>query len=152
MTGLLPRQTTSMVIEQTFLAKDHVPQSLIDEYLERNKALSTTLEAITDVIKSSEAYRLLKNVQHMERAASDSGALMFKVRHRAQVEGSYQKTRGLANAELGQGFIEASTLNLLLSTKLLTDEEKRAVLKARNLLPAVEAGDENSEEKENTDV
>jgi len=135
----LPKPQTRMHMTKTFQASKYVPESLMDTFKKQQEALSETVNSIADLIRESTDYKVLLSPELPARAVSVS-PLSFTVRHVSVVDGTYREVSSRASQSAGKGFIEASTLNLLLSSKILTDEEKRAVLKARDLLPPT--GDE----------
>lgn len=131
MTKLLAAPKTRLKVTTSFLIQDYVRQGLIDQYNEQAMALDKTLSMMKEEVADSPAYKALVSVQNIAKGTTPQGHHCFEIDHYAMVEGTFQNT-----APGGPlGFIEASTLNLLLSTKLLTDVEKRAILVSRRLVP-----------------
>jgi hypothetical protein len=133
----LPAPQTRMSVTKTFLASDYVPASILETYNKQRLAAEETMTAISDLIRATPEYKSLTGAELPTRALNISN-LAFAVRHIAMVDGTFKEVGTASSPMAGKGFIEASTLNLLLSSKILTEAEKRAVLKSRDLLPEVE--------------
>jgi hypothetical protein len=133
----LPAPQTRMIVTKTFMASAHVPSSLLETYETQRLAVEVTVALIADLIRETPEYKGLTKAEIPTRAVNVN-PLAFNVRHTAMVDGNFKEIGTTSSPMPGKGFIEASTLNLLLSSKIITDAEKRAVLKSRDLLPEVE--------------
>jgi len=131
MTLPTPIQTTT--IPNTIIsrhAQDHIPEDLWKEFLARRKALNVTEQLIIDHI-----------AEGMDQPVTKPANLVFTgsrwvVQFRATIKVDGQYRQEIPGNKTGH--IDYTTMNLLLNNKILTMEEKRQLLKDRNLLPEVE--------------
>ena len=100
-----------------------IPDSLRDEYLARLLSLKATEAMIIDLLGDVPELRGLT----LSRAeiSKEGAAIHASVSYNVPVDGIYKKSSG------GMVAVDVSTMGLLLNSKVLTVEEKRAFLIAR---------------------
>lgn len=147
MTKQLTGPRSQITAVENFNASDYVPSGIIEQYKEQQEALLKTTNIITDAIRSGEKYRSLNGPSVLSRASS-GGGLCFEASHKIEAMGLYSKSQVMSRPH-----IEASTLNLLLSVKLLSTKEKRKLLKSRGLADFLDEseGEAEIEDKEPTE-
>ncbi len=131
MTKQLPKPRKMMQVHKTFLAKDYAPEALLNTYTEQNKTLQATKEAIGQCIVASPEFKTLVQPSVLS-VTNVHGALAFETQHKIETSDDVQRKSASTSK-----YIEPSTMNLLMNTKILTQQEKRALLKEHGMLPKV---------------
>lgn len=128
----LTTQTTQLSSEKVAPIEELMPKELVEQYNANLKALKVTEAAMMEVAKTTQEYRNLGEVLGVSFFREGQRGFV-KFRYRVVVDGYYVKKED--NPIISH--IDPKTMNLLLNSKILTDEEKRKLLDDRGLLPSV---------------
>lgn len=119
---------------KTVNVADSLPAEIRKEYADRLEALKATEAVIESMARQHPEISGLR-IKDL-KISKNNGAINAEVRFSTSIEGRYVK---LDEAP----FIDPSTFNLLMNQKILTHDEKRALLQERGLIPKTQNGAAN---------
>lgn len=132
---VLNKQTT-ITANKTVSLKGLVPPELVVKLKEANAQAERAKEAIVSVVRGTAVYAKLEGFNGSKVLVTEAYAVF---QHSVQVDGVWQERPDPAPRH---NYMDHTTMNLLLNSKIITNEQKYALLVDKGLLPAREEGNE----------
>ena len=130
-------QTTTVKTKKHLLLKDHIPETLFEEFNQAQKQLKKVKQMVSDHLLSDPILHNISPTQ-FEWTTSD-GAYSVDIHYNMKIEGKFvEQKQGVK-----QIHIDPRTANLLISGKFLNDDEKRKLLAAMGLDEIMDESNKN---------